>query len=106
MCAKRVVDTADALVVALCADYERRKRALSEGVLPHATEMEYKYLNYKIFDAAAETVGERVAELYVTEIGERTGYAASEIGAVSETTYKLHKSRVKAAIARKLHLSF
>ena len=96
----------DALIIALCADYERRAKALSAGILPHTTEMEYKYLNYKIYDAAAETVGERLAELYVTEIGARTGYAASAVDSVSETTYKLRKNRVKAAIAKKLHLSF
>lgn len=105
MRAKGVVDTGELLIVALCADYERRSEALSEGRLPHATEMEYKYLNYKIFDAAAETVGEELAELYISEIGRHTGYAASRVEDVSETTYKLKKSKIKAAIARKLNLS-
>ncbi len=106
MCAKGVRNTEDALIVALCADYERRARAIAEGVLPHVTEMEYKYLNYNIYDAAAETVGVELAELYVGEIGARTGYADSEVDSVSETTYKQKKKRVKQAIARKLHLSF
>ena len=106
MCTKRLADTEDLLIVALCADYERRKRALSRGVLPHVTEMEYKYLNYKIYDAAAETVGENLAEIYISEIGNRTGYAASAIDSISETTYKLKKNKIKAAIAKKLHLSF
>lgn len=100
-----MIDTADLLIVALCADYERRKSALSRGTLPHVTEMEYKYLNYKIYDAAAETVGENLAELYIAEIGERTGYASSAVSSVSETTYKLKKNKIKAAIAKKLHLS-
>ena len=106
MCAKRVADTCDALVAALCADYERRAIALAGGALPHATEMEYKYLNYKIYDAAAETVGERLAETFIEEIGSHTGYAASSVDSLSETAYKTKKQRVKAAIARKLNLSF
>ena len=105
MCTKRLADTKDLLIVALCADYERRKSALSCGTLAHTTEMEYKYLNYKIYDAAAETVGENLAELYISEIGNRTGYAASAVDSVSETTYKLRKGKIKAAIAKKLHLS-
>ena len=106
MRAGRVSDTADELIVALCRDYERRKNALFDGVLPHATEMEYKYLNYKIFDAAAETVGERLAEVYVAEIGARTGYANSTVDSVSEATYKQRKKKIKEAISKKLHLSF
>ena len=102
---KGIVDTKDLLIVALCADYERRSVALAEGTLPHATEMEYKYLNYKIYNAAAETVGESLAELYIYEIGRRKGYAASKVESISETTYKLRKSKIKAAIARKLNLS-
>lgn len=101
---RKIKDTLDSLIVALCADYPRRADRIREGSLPHATEMEYKYLNYKIYDAAAEVVGERLAEIYVLEIGERTGYAASRIDSVSESTYKIAKNRIKGGIKRKLHL--
>ena len=105
MYVRRVIDTEAELIRALCADYERRAEALISGRLSHATEMQYKYLNYKIYDAAAETVGEALAEIYVKEIGFSTGYADTRVEAVSETTYKRDKKRVREAIARKLNLS-
>ena len=103
---RRLVDTEDALIVSLCADYRRRADALSKGILPHLTEMQYKYLNFKIYEAAAEIVGEGEAELYISEIGERRGYAFSQVEDVSDTTYKDRKKRVKVAIAKKLNLFF
>ena len=96
--------TLDALVVALCRDYERRAVAVaSERVTPR-TGMEYKYLNYRIFEGAAEIVGERYAALYINEIGRKIGYASSAHDAVCERVYKEEKQEVKINVARKLHL--
>ncbi|MBR2930909.1 MAG: hypothetical protein IKC32_06735 [Clostridia bacterium] len=97
-------DTLDALVGALCADYERRKDAMTLGSVNKRCAMEYKYINYLMLEGAAEVVGERYAELYINEIGRRIGYAKTEHPAVDENTYKLSKQAVKMNIAKKLHL--
>ncbi|MBQ8720436.1 MAG: hypothetical protein IJY65_05325 [Clostridia bacterium] len=94
----------ETLVVALCLDYERREEAMRVGSVSHRTDMEYRYLNFKIYDAAAEIVGERDACLFINEIGRKVGYAQSEIGAMSEAAYKIRKREVKVNIAKKLHL--
>ena len=92
------------MVVALCADYVRRRCAIAERSVTHRTEMEYRYLNFKLFSAAAEVVGEGRAEVMISEIGNRIGYAYSELSDVSEVSYKLKKQEVKRNIAKKLHL--
>lgn len=96
--------TLDRLIVAFCADYERRKEAIAEGSVPMRIEMEYKYLNHRIFEGAAEAVGARYAELYINEIGKGVGYANSAHPASCESSYKTEKQQVKLGIAGKLHL--
>ena len=98
-------NTLDALVRALCLDYSRRARAISDKTVSHRTDTEFRYYNFKIFDAAAEVVGELDAELYIKEIGDRCGYAKSEFFIISEGTYKARKRAVMNNIAKKLHLS-
>ncbi len=95
----------DAIVVALCADYERREAALADATVGHGVEMEYKYLNYKMFDAAAEVVGADSAKTVISEIGARVGYAKCDITDMCERIYKERKKEVKINIARKLRLS-
>ena len=94
----------DTLIVALCGEYFRMRDAAREGELSYRTVMEYRYYSFKIYDAAAEIVGEREAESYIGEIGSRLGYARSSVDGVSEVTYKQRKRRVKINIARRLHL--
>lgn len=96
--------TLDGLVVALCADYERREGFIGKSILPKRCEMEYKYLNVKILEAAEEVAGERLAPIFIKDIGERVGYAYTEAYFLSESTYKRQKKEVKLEIARKLHL--
>ena len=93
----------DAVVVALCADFDRRVDAVNCGSVGHKVEMEYKYLNYKMLEAAMEIVGESFARLYIREIGSKTGYASSEC-TECERTYKIKKREVKYNIARRLNL--
>lgn len=99
-----VDSTLDALVRALCLDYPRRERAISELSVSHRTDTEFRYYNFKIFDAAAEVVGEAEAEIYIKEIGETVGYAKSDTFLISEVTYKKRKRLVMNNIAKKLHL--
>ena len=92
------------MVVALCADYERRQGAITERSVTHRTEMEYRYLNFKLLSAAEEIVGVARAEAMIREIGNRVGYAYSELYDVSEVSYKKKKQEVKTNIAKRLHL--
>lgn len=101
---KNLETTLDTLVIALCLDYGRRQRAIEEQSVTKRTDTEFRYYNFKIFDAVAEIVGERFAARYIYEIGERVGYAKSSVDCVSETTYKDYKRMIKDNIARKLHL--
>ena len=105
MCTEmRIEKGVDKIIVALCADYKRRADAVEDGSVSRRTEIEYKYLNYKILDAATEAVGERYAMLYISEIGHSVGYAKSADEYISESTYTTRKAAVKQSIARALHL--
>ena len=101
---KMIPKVTDRLVVALCADYFRRKQLIDKRQSTYTVIMECRYLNYRILDAACEIVGTKNAETIIREIGENTGYAASELDGMSETTYKVKKKEVKLAIARRLSL--
>lgn len=91
-------------MVALCLDYGRRCAAIAEGSYGRRVLMEYRYVNFRIYEAAAEIVGENIAERFIFEIGRRIGYAKSELDGMSEVTYKRKKNEIKRAIAEKLHL--
>ena len=97
--------TLDTLVIALCLDYGRRREAIEEGGVSKRVDTEFRYLNFKIFDAVAEIAGEEDAESFIREIGERRGYAKSELWHLSEGTYKDYKRTIKDNIAKKLHLT-
>lgn len=92
------------LIVALCADYERRKSAIDEGRMGKRVRMEYAYMNSRLLEGAGEVSGGALAELFIKEIGNGTGYAMSEVPGMSEGTYKAYKSQIKCNIARKLSL--
>ena len=94
----------DLLVVALCADYERREALIYSRSLPSRVEAEYRYLNAKIRCAAEEILGEGIAPIMIKEVGERIGYAKTELGGMSEKSYKTKKHALKLKIAKRLHL--
>ncbi len=104
MAVRNVESTLDTLVIALCLDYFRRQKAIEERSVTKRTDTEFRYYNFRIFAATAEIVGERMAEGYIKEIGNRTGFAQTEIEGMSEITYKNYKRLVKNNIAKKLHL--
>ena len=99
-----IEETLSRLVVALCADFGRRCALIESGKVVRRVEMELRYLNAKIYDAASEVVGEEYAENIIYEIGNKIGYARSEISAWSESTYKIYKREVAINIARRLYL--
>ncbi len=96
--------TLDAIVVALCADYERRESLLCTSSVGRRVAMEYRYINSRMYEAAAEIAGDRYAVQYIIEIGSRIGYTHSRVGFLSEVSYKEQKRCVKLNIARKMHL--
>ena len=104
MAARNVETTLDTLVIALCLDYFRRQKAIEERNVTKRTDTEFRYYNFKIFAATSEIVGEHMAERYIKEIGNRTGYAKTSIEGMSEITYKNYKRLIKNNIAKKLHL--
>lgn len=94
----------DDIVVALCADYQRRKLAIAEGSVPKRVRMEYVYINTRMFAAASEVAGFASAERIIDEIGRKVGYANSDIGNLCELSYKSIKQRTKRRIAKALYL--
>ena len=94
----------DNLIVALCADYLRRADIISRRDAPYNVIMEYRFLNYRIMNAAIEIAGSRDAILFVYDIGNNVGYASSDLYSLSEAVYKERKMEVKNNIARRLSL--
>lgn len=96
-------DTLDLLIIAFCKDYFSRKQTLGKGECGKRIRMEYEYINRRIEDGAREIVGDDF-EIYIREIGEKIGYAYSDVPDISESEYKKAKKEVKVNIAKKLHL--
>lgn len=95
----------DALVTALCRDFERRCLLILSKNISKRTETEFRYLNYGIFKASREIcLNDDDALAYINEIGRKVGYAKSKLESVSEVTYKETKASIKENIARRLHL--
>ncbi|MBO7195726.1 MAG: hypothetical protein J6V80_00140 [Clostridia bacterium] len=94
----------DNIVTALCADYMRRAEVISGRSAPYNVIMEYRFLNYRIMNAAIEIAGSRDALFFINDIGHDVGYAASELWVLSEMIYKQRKKEVKDNIARRLSL--
>jgi hypothetical protein len=99
-----LIKSLDELISALCGDYFRRKEAIEKRSVTKRTDTEFRYYNFKIFDAASEIVGERYSETLIYEIGRKIGYAKTALNFFSETTYKKYKALAKENIAKKLHL--
>jgi hypothetical protein len=97
-------DTLSSLVTALCADYKRRAEIMADRSKERRLRMECRYVNMRIFEAAAEVAGTALANLFIDEIGRAVGYASSEAVILSESTYKDYKRRIRIGIAKKLHL--
>jgi hypothetical protein len=96
-------ESLDGIVVALCRDFQRREDAVKGKLCSRRTAMEYEYINSRLVEAARELVGDSAA-IYIYEIGERVGYAYSNIDYTSESTYKNVKKEIKRNIAKKLHM--
>ncbi len=101
----RLPEAVKQTVASLCADFERRKGLIEGKLLSRRTEHEFRYLNFKIAEAAIEVAGEKLAPVFIEEIGSKTGYAKSKLYYMSERMYKIQKSEIVLNIAKKLHLT-
>ena len=102
--AKLIPKGVEDIVIALCADYERREAALKEHSVGYRVESEYRYYNRRMLAAAAKIGGSYAAVIYIREIGGRIGYARSELYHIAESTYKKRKRMIKEGIAECLNL--
>ena len=102
---KYVRDSLDYLVKALCLDYRRREAIILSRDAARRVDNELRYLNFKIFDAASEVVGEGRAETFINEIGRSIGYAKSRVDDYCESVYKNYKLLVKENIIKRLYLA-
>lgn len=98
-----LLPTLDAFVVAACADFERREELLKSENVSLRTRTELRYLNYIISTATAEIAEPCYVNLFIEEIGSRTGFAHSMIDGMGEEAYKIRKMEIKRNIAKKLH---
>jgi hypothetical protein len=92
------------IIKSLCADYTRRALVIECRNAPFNVIMEYRFLNYRMMNAAIEVAGPRDARCFIKDIGEATGYAESDLFLLSESVYKQRKNAVKNNIARRLSL--
>ena len=99
-----IPDGIDAIVISLCADYSRRAEVIVDRNAPYNVIMEYRFLNYRIMNAAVEMAGTRDALSFINDIGNNIGYSDSELWTLSERVYKLRKREVKYNIAKRLSL--
>ena len=94
----------ETVIIALCGDYLRRAEIISNRRAPYNVIMEYRFLNYRIMNAAVEIAGSRDALFFIYDIGNNIGYAASDLVVLSESVYKTRKREVIDNIARRLSL--
>ena len=47
-----IPDGLDAIVISLCADFSRRAEVISNRTAPYNVIMEYRFLNYRMINAA------------------------------------------------------
>ena len=94
----------DAVIVSLCADYFRRADVIGKRTAPYNVIMEYRFLNYRMMNAAVEIAGPRDASAFIRDIGKNIGYTESDLYLLSERAYKIRKREVKYNIARRLSL--
>ena len=65
---------------------------------------ELRYINFKMFDATAEIVGEGRAAEFIREIGQRIGFVNAGEHYMSKVTYKYYKALVKKNLVKRLYL--
>ena len=93
------------VVVALCADYERRKKEIAKGKIDSVHLEYYKVLNDAIDRALEQAVDSDIREQMLIDISNRTGHRKSKCCLYMHgNTFKAQKSETVYHIAKNLQL--
>lgn len=92
------------VVVALCGDYDRRKKEIEKNKIDSSTIEYYKYLNAAIDEAIDEECEEGIRGTMRSDIGNGVGHRRTQLYYMAVGTYKSRKRNSKYRIAKKLNL--
>ncbi len=92
------------VVVALCGDYDRRKKEIKKQQSDIATLQYYQYLNDTIDKALEEECEEGIRTKIREDIGNGVGHRRTQLYYMAPGTYKKRKRNCKYRIAKKLRL--
>lgn len=95
---------AQRVVIALCADYDRRERALCKGDADAAVLANYACLNRTIDRAVAAVCEEGICRQIRADIGARRGARRTPLYYLGEGTFKRRKRAAEYHIAKALSL--
>ena len=92
------------VVVALCGDYDRRKKEIEKNRIDKETLSHYKELNDLIDEAINEECEKGIQNTMRSDIGNGVGHRRTQLYYMAAGTYKTRKRNSKYKIAKKLNL--
>ena len=92
------------VVVAICGDYDRRKREIEKNKIDGETLSHYRQLNDLIDEAITEECEVGIRSTMREDIGNGVGHRRTQLYYISPGTYKTRKRNAKYRIAKKLNL--
>ena len=92
------------VVVAICGDYDRRKKEIEKNNIDKETLLHYKQLNSAIDEALGETCEQAILPTMRNDIGNGVGHRRTQLYYMATNTYKSRKRNAKYRIAKKLNL--
>ncbi len=92
------------VVVAICGDYDRRKREIEKKKIDEATLSHYQHLNDLIDEAINEECEIGIRNTMRSDIGNGIGHRKTQLYYMAAGTYKTRKRNSKYRIAKKLNL--
>ena len=92
------------VVVALCGDYDRRKKEIEKNRIDKETLSHYKELNDLIDEAINEECEKGIQNTMRSDIGNGVGHRRTQLYYMAAGTYKTRKRNSKYRIAKKLNL--
>ena len=92
------------VVVALCGDYDRRKREIEKNKIDTETLAYYRRLNAAIDEALYEECEEGIRNTMRSDIGNGVGHRRTQLYYMAAGTYKSRKRNSKYRIAKRLNL--
>ena len=92
------------VVVALCGDYDRRKKEIEKNRIDKETLSHYKELNDLIDEAINEECEKGIQNTMRSDIGNGVGHRRTQLYYMAAGTYKTRKRNSKYKIANKLNL--